>query len=53
MQVLTCAKLWPGIEELHANDNNISCLTTVPPNLFSNLKFLNLTGNPICRWSNL
>lgn len=44
------SQIFPNINELRANNNNITDLTTEEKNNFRNLEVLDLEHNPIGKW---
>ncbi|CAG9771060.1 unnamed protein product [Ceutorhynchus assimilis] len=47
------SKIFPNINELRANNNNITYLTTEAKNCFNNLEILDLEDNPILSWDEI
>ncbi|KFM75160.1 Tubulin-specific chaperone E, partial [Stegodyphus mimosarum] len=52
-EILSCAVMWPYIEELCVLDNRISILEVPQHPIFSKLKFLSLDNNPIINWTEI
>lgn len=52
-EILSCAVLWPYIQELCAQDNKILQLETPSCPIFSDLRILNLDNNPIVSWKQI
>uniref|UniRef100_R4G3X9 Tubulin-specific chaperone E n=1 Tax=Rhodnius prolixus TaxID=13249 RepID=R4G3X9_RHOPR len=48
--IICCARMWPQLEK-QISYNNITSLSKPPPNLFVNLKLLNIEGNNIKYWT--
>ncbi|GIY53026.1 tubulin-specific chaperone E [Caerostris extrusa] len=50
-EVLSCAIMWPFIEELFVHDNEMLILEPPSSPIFSKLKLLSLENNPLKSWS--
>ncbi|KAF8774601.1 Tubulin-specific chaperone E like protein [Argiope bruennichi] len=50
-EILSCAVLWPFIEQLCVLDNGITTLEAPSFPIFSKLKLLSLDNNPLKNWS--
>ncbi|XP_055949977.1 tubulin-specific chaperone E-like [Argiope bruennichi] len=50
-EILSCAVLWPFIEQLCVLDNGITTLEAPTFPIFSKLKLLSLDNNPLKNWS--
>ncbi|XP_066992590.1 tubulin-specific chaperone E isoform X3 [Anabrus simplex] len=52
-EMMTCATMWPHIKSLQVPYNHFVVLEPSPSNVLSQLKFLDLDGNPIDSWAEI
>ncbi|CAK8694854.1 tubulin-specific chaperone E-like isoform X2 [Clavelina lepadiformis] len=52
-EVIASSVMWPHVQDLHLSSNSISEICPAPDNVFDELEFLNLSGNPIKNWDQM